>query len=378
LDHFTDYSSFDASLVGFAQQARSYGFLRGLDCSQDTVHTALTGLWLDLPLFKHALVALYCKDESEIEQFSLLFNRFWDQKGTRLRQRSNYRNQKNIYKQSKDVLVMTGLAKSSEEGRINPGKTTTGANAKETLKSTDFSKLSIHQSEELEVIADQLIREMSLRIMRKRKKSKSGTIDLRNSIRKNLQNGGNIINLHHIEKKREKLKILILLDVSGSMDKYSFFLLKFLWSLRNHFKLIEAFSFSTSLVRISDKISDPNAAIMLSKVAQEVNHWSSGTKIGECLQDFNDNYAKRYLNSKTLTIMMSDGLETGSISQLEEQLIRLKRNSKKLVWLNPLKGMTGYMPIQRGMKAALPAIDIFQSAHNFESLLKLENILADA
>ena len=245
-------------------------------------------------------------------------------------------------------------------------------------RSTDFSKLTYTQSEELDEIADQLVREMNLRIKRKRKKAKSGKVDLRNSFRKNLQYGGNIIDLQHNQKKKERLRLLILLDVSGSMDKYSYFLLKFLWSLRSHFRQIEAFSFSTSLVRITEYIDDPDAAIAMAQISQHVQHWSSGTKIGECLEEFNDNYAKRYLNGKTLTIVMSDGLDTGPTGVLEDQIIKIKRSSKKLVWLNPLKGMMGYQPIQRGMKTVLPSVDIFESAHNFDSLLQLENILADA
>ena len=378
MDHYSDYPSFESSLVAFTHEARDYGFARGLDCSLDTIHTALTGIWWDTDIFEHALTALYCKDESEVEVFRILFKRFWRQRGTRLSQRRDYKNQTSLHREARNTAVMTGLGSSNKSGEATSSKTTTGANAKETLKSTDFSKLTFTQSEELDEIAEQLVREMSLRIKRKRKKAKAGEINLRVSFRKNLQYGGNIIDLHHTQKKKERLRLLILLDVSGSMDKYSYFLLKFLWSLRAHFRQIEAFSFSTSLVRISELIDDPDAAIAMSKVAQNTQHWSSGTKIGECLEDFNDNYAKRYLNGKTLTIVMSDGLDTGPTEILEEQIIKIKRSSKKLVWLNPLKGMLGYQPIQRGIKTVLPSVDIFDSAHNFNSLLQLENILADA
>lgn len=378
MDHYTHYPSFESSLVAFTQTARDYGYARGLDCSQDTIKAALTGIWWDIDIFSHALTALYCKDESEVETFLILFNRFWRQKGTRLSQKRDMKNQTTLHKQAKNTAVMTGLGTSDKSGQATSSKTTSGANAKEALKSTDFSKLTFTQTEELDLIAEQLVREMSLRIKRKRKKAKTGAIDLRSSIRKNLQNGGNIVDLQYADRKKEKLRLLILLDVSGSMDKYSYFLLKFLWSLRMHFRQIEAFSFSTTMMRITELIDDADAAIAFSKVSQQVDHWSSGTKIGECLADFNDNYASRYLNGKTLTIVMSDGLDTGPTEVLEEQITQLKRRSKKLVWLNPLKGMIGYQPIQKGIKAVLPSVDIFESAHNFDSLLQLENILADA
>ena len=162
------------------------------------------------------------------------------------------------------------------------------------------------------------------------------------------------------------------------MDKYSFYLLKFLWALRAHFKQIEAFTFSTSLVRITDQLSERTMALALARVSQQARHWSSGTKIGECLQTFNDDYAKRCLNGNTLTLVLSDGLDTGEPEVLAEATEKLRLRSKKLIWLNPLMGMAGYQPIQQGMQAALPQLHHLGAAHNFASLLELENILVHA
>ena len=170
----------------------------------------------------------------------------------------------------------------------------------------------------------------------------------------------------------------MLLDVSGSMDKYSFYLLKFIWTLRKHFQHIEVFVFSTRLLRITDSVALDDLALTLMKVSHEATNWSSGTKIGDCLKEFNDEYAKRYLNGRTVSIVLSDGLDTGEPHILAHEVERIKLKSKKLVWLNPLKGMVGYQPIQRGIKAAMPSLDHFAAAHNFNSLLELENILSDA
>jgi uncharacterized protein with von Willebrand factor type A (vWA) domain len=219
---------------------------------------------------------------------------------------------------------------------------------------------------------------MSLRIRRKRKKAKKGAIDMGASIRKNIQNGGALIDLARLKRKKQRYRLLVLLDVSGSMDKYSFYLLKFLWTLKSHFKHIEAFVFSTLLMRITDEISEKNLASALRNVSQTASHWSGGTQIGACLKTFNDHYAKRFLNGNTLTIILSDGLDTGEPDVLEEAMQKIRLRSRKVVWLNPLKGMQGYEPIQRGMQAALPALHHFGSAHNLESLFILENILTDA
>ena len=378
LDHYTHYSSFTEAFVGFVQEARKYGLHIGIQCTQDSITAALHELWLDKDQFEYALKPIFCTDQDDYPTFSVVYNRFWRQKGTRLNQKTDYKNQKKVQMAAKNIAVMLGVGKEESGEAPEDAKTTSGANAQEIVKKTDFTKLSASQTDLLDEISERLIREMSLRIKRKRKKSKQGRIDLGKSIRKNLQNGGNIIRLEKTDTKREKYRLLILLDVSGSMDKYSFYLLKFLWTLRHHFKEIEAFAFSTKLIRITDYISEKELILSLASISRHVTHWSGGTKIGASLTDFNDNYSKRYLNGKTVTIIMSDGLDTGEPEVLKAAIEKIKMRSKKLIWLNPLKGMAGYEPIQMGMKTALPSVSHFSSAHNFESLLNLEKILIDA
>ena len=378
MDHYSDYHSFSEAIIGFVQEARSYGFKTGIQCSHDAIATALEGIWLDKDQFEYALAALFCQDKEEREKFAILYNRFWRPKGTRINQRTKYHNQKRIQRKGTSVAVMLGKGKSENGKDAEESKNTSGANAKETLKRTDFTKLTAIQSELLDELAEKLVREMSLRIKRKRKKSKKGAIDIAGSIRKNVQNGGTLINLSHLQRKKQRYRLLVLLDVSGSMDKYSFYLLKFLWALKSHFKDFEAFAFSTKMMRITDLIAEKDMAYALQRVSLSANHWSSGTKIGDCLQSFNDQFAKRCLNGNTLTVILSDGLDTGEPEVLAEAIHKIKLRSKKLVWLNPLKGMAGYEPIQRGMQTAMPALNHFGSAHNFDSLLQLENLLIDA
>jgi len=162
------------------------------------------------------------------------------------------------------------------------------------------------------------------------------------------------------------------------MDKYSFYLLRFIFSLRSHFQNVEAFTFSTRLIRITEYLDRKNIQESLAVLKYQSNNWSSGTKIGESLKHFNELFAKRILNGRTLTILLSDGLETGDTQILKQEIEKIKLRTKKLVWLNPLKGMEGYEPIQRGMKVTLPSVDHFGASHNINSLLALESILIDA
>jgi uncharacterized protein with von Willebrand factor type A (vWA) domain len=378
LDHYSDYPSFAEALVGFSQEARRHGLNSGIQCTKETVASALEGLWLDKDQFGFALSALFCHSEEEKDIFTKIYNRYWRQRGTRINDKRDYKNKRTVKKQAVNSAVMLGVGNTGHSEETVESKTTTGSNSKETLKQTDFSKLNVIQEKELEKLSEKLVAEMSLRIKRRRKKMSHGQVDLGQSIRKNLQRGGSMIDLVRTKHKKDKYRLLILLDVSGSMDKYSFYLLKFLWTLKHHFKQIEAFTFSTSLLRITDLLQSKHLTTSLSHVSQTAKHWSSGTKIGECLKEFNDHYAKRYLNGNTLTLILSDGLDTGEPEVLDEAIHKIRLRSKKLVWLNPLKGMQGYQPIQMGMKTALPSLHHFGSAHNFDSLLELENILIDA
>ncbi|MEM7105919.1 MAG: VWA domain-containing protein [Bacteroidota bacterium] len=376
--HYTDFKTFSESFTGFTRMARDYGLGVGLQESRESVIVATEGLWMEKSLFKYALASLFCTSEEDREIFEVIFKRFWMQRGSKVTDSTTYFNKKTVSRNSKSSAVMLGQGKGDSDVKKEEAKNMSGANGQELIRNTDFTHLSLIDSELLDEIAEKLLKEMSLRLKRKKKKATKGQIQMAQTIRKNIQKGGNIIDLVKKDRKKEKYRLVILLDVSGSMDKYSFYLLKFIWGLRSHFSHIEAFAFSTKLMRITEYLDPKHLGISMAMVSQYVTHWSSGTKIGECLKDFNENYAKRYLNGKTLTIVLSDGLDTGEPELLSRQLQKIKYRTKKLVWLNPLKGMAGYQPIQRGMAAAMPTIDAFHSAHNLDSLLQLENIIANA
>jgi uncharacterized protein with von Willebrand factor type A (vWA) domain len=121
-----------------------------------------------------------------------------------------------------------------------------------------------------------------------------------------------------------------------------------------------------------------NLGTVLKNISEHADNWSSGTRIGECLQHFSDSYGKRMLNGSPVVLILSDGLDTGDADLLGTELQKIHRRAKKVIWLNPLKGSKGYAPLAKGMKAALPSVDDFRSAHNLESLLELENILSNA
>ena len=370
-------STITESIVAFAQFVRSHGVNIGIEETELALLAAEKKLLPDRTNFKNALKVIFCTNPEERQLYEKLFSLYWETNPVDLRETKNKTSiQGVVEKKVNRSLVMLGRGKTAEE--MAEAKNVSGANEAERLQKTDFAAIQEMDARLLEEIAAKLFKEMSVRLRRRMKESrKEGPINLRRTIRRSISAGGEPIELFHRSKKRKKHRLIVLLDVSGSMDKYSFYLLRFVCALREHFRQAEAFVFSTSLIRISKALQHNYLDSVLSAISQKADNWSGGTKIGDCLKQFNDQYGKRMLNGLPFVIILSDGLDTGAPEILGQELKKIKRRSKKTIWLNPLKGMKGYEPIARGMKEAIPSIDDFRTAHNLESLLALENILND-
>jgi uncharacterized protein with von Willebrand factor type A (vWA) domain len=370
-------SNITESIVAFSQFVRMHGMNIGIQETEAALAVAENELLADRRNFKNALKIIFCTSPEERQLFEKLFILYWDTNPLDLREEKNKTIVKGVIERKVTrSLVMLGRGKTDDE--TTEAKNTSGANEAERLRKTDFSQLQEIDAALLEEIAAKLFKEMSVRLRRRMKESrKESQINLRRTIRRSIGTGGEPIELYHRSKKNKKRRLIVLLDVSGSMDKYSFYLLRFVCALREHFRQAEAFVFSTSLIRITKALQHNYLEEALYAISQKANNWSGGTKIGDCLQQFNDQYGKRMLNGSPYVIILSDGLDTGTPEVLGNELQKIKRRSKKTIWLNPLKGMKGYEPLARGMKEALPSVDDFRTAHNLESLLELENILSD-
>jgi uncharacterized protein with von Willebrand factor type A (vWA) domain len=363
------------SIVAFAQFVRSHGLNIGIEETQLALLAANEQLLTSRKYFKSALKTIFCTSPEEGIVYERLFSLFWDTNPVDLKEEKNKRTiQGVIEKKTNASLVMLGQGKTADV--TQEAKSVSGANEMERLRHTDFSKLSEIDAGILDEISQKLFRQMALRLRRRMKENRRyGKINLRRTIRRSIPFGGEPIDLYHIAQKPKKQRLIVLLDVSGSMDKYSFFLLRFICALRENFRQLEAFVFSTSLIRITKALQPNNLEWILTNISAQVNNWSGGTKIGECLQVFNEKFGKQLLNGSPTILIISDGLDTGSPEVLGKELLKMQMRAKRIVWLNPLKGMKGYEPLAKGMKTALPLIDDFCTAHNLESLLELEKIL---
>jgi uncharacterized protein with von Willebrand factor type A (vWA) domain len=246
----------------------------------------------------------------------------------------------------------------------------------ELLKEKSFARCS-----EAELAAlGQLMQELPLAVPERRSRrlvaARSGAPDLRRTLRRSFRTGGEPAERAWRQRRRRKRPLVLLLDVSGSMDAYSRALVMFAHGALRSGRRVEAFCFGTRLTRVTRSLdaADPDAA--LSRAAAEVTDWDGGTRIGESLKTFLDEYGHGGLSRGALVLICSDGLEVGDPELLAAQMARLSRLAHRVVWLNPLQEDPAYEPLAQGMKAALPYIDLFASGHSLASLEELGAALA--
>ncbi|HME93315.1 MAG TPA: VWA domain-containing protein [Methylomirabilota bacterium] len=244
-----------------------------------------------------------------------------------------------------------------------------GVSDKEILMDQDFSAFPVEDLDEVARLTILIAKRLARRISRrKRPTRRGGVVDLRRSIRANLMKG-EIIELRRRERRRRKIRLVLLCDVSGSMDLYSRFLLQFLYALQNVFGRVETFTFSTRLTRVTEHLKGASYRQALAKLT-EVRDFSGGTRIGESLQEFNARWG-HLVDRHTIVLLLSDGWDTGEPELLANEMLTIKRKAGRLIWLNPLLGNPSYEPLTRGMAAALPLVDHFAAAHNLASLRDL-------
>jgi uncharacterized protein with von Willebrand factor type A (vWA) domain len=244
-----------------------------------------------------------------------------------------------------------------------------GKSEREVLMDRDFSTFPAEDLDEVARLTVLIAKRLARRVSRRRRPTRrGGVIDLRRSMRANLMKG-EIIELRRRERRRRKVRLVLLCDVSGSMDLYSRFLLQFLYALQNVFGRVETFTFATRLTRVTEQLKGPSYQLALRRLT-EVRDFSGGTRIGESIQEFNRSW-RQLVDRHTIVLVLSDGWDTGEPDVLAAEMLSLRRRAGRVIWLNPLLGNPSYEPLTRGMAAALPLVDHFAAAHNLASLRDL-------
>ncbi|HKQ73188.1 MAG TPA: VWA domain-containing protein [Blastocatellia bacterium] len=251
-----------------------------------------------------------------------------------------------------------------------PGASNVGAAAEK-----DFSMFGTDELEEISRLARRIAKRLARNRSRRWEPVRRGAkVDLRRALRHSLRTGGELVELSFKQRKQKKTRLVVICDVSGSMDIYSQILLQFVYGLQNSFARVETFVFSTTLERITGHLRDRDFKHALKRMGTNVRGWSGGTLIGASITAFNSGWPK-LVDKRAVVIILSDGWDTGEPEELSAALADLKRRAGKLIWLNPLLGSQAYRPLVRGMQAALPHLDVFAPLHNLASLRALERHL---
>jgi uncharacterized protein with von Willebrand factor type A (vWA) domain len=246
-----------------------------------------------------------------------------------------------------------------------------GPSAREALGQQDFASFGEEDLRAVAALARAIARRLRARPGRRWKHARRGQqVSLRRTLREAMKTGGELSTLSYRERKLRRTRLVILADVSGSMDLYARLLLQFLYALQNAFARVETFVFATRLSRVTDELRAPGYREALGGLSAQVQDWSGGTRIGESLCAFLAGWP-RLVDRRTVVVVLSDGWETGNPEVLGEALATLRRRAGRLVWLNPLLGTPGYEPLTRGMQAALPHVDVFAPANDLASLEQL-------
>jgi len=376
-------------LAGFARTLRDNGFKVGLAETGDAL-AILAGLLATRPsTLKPAFRSLFCATHSDWERFDEIFDAYWlgrDVHQARVLAGSAFEG-RTSGRHLKDVgspAGATGLPDHSER-RHDVGDDAgdrrgrrEGASRFENLASTDLRHIvDAADIAQAHALAARLSRVMRARLVRRERVRRRGRrLDLRRTIHRNISHGGTLLDLAWRKRKIKPLRLVFLLDASGSMSLYTAFFVRFLHGVVDAFHESEAFVFHTRLAHVSASLRDRDVTRAVDKLALMAQGIGGGTKIGESLATFNRWHARRVINSRTAVMIVSDGYDTGTPEQLGEEMRRLRQRCRRIIWLNPLIGWRDYSPQARGMQAALPYVDLFAPAHSIESLAALEPYLA--
>jgi len=247
----------------------------------------------------------------------------------------------------------------------------------ELLRSKDFAEFTTDEEVQARRLMETITWETGMRRSRRTTSATKGVyLDPRRSLRSVLKSG-EMVDIARRKPKLKPRKLVVICDISGSMDRYSRLLLQFLHTVRHGDNPVEVFVFSTRLTRITRQLRTRDIDGALSAVAREVHDWAGGTRIGECLRTFNTQWSRRVLRRGAVVLVISDGWDRGDPDLLQREMDRLQRASYRLIWLNPLLGSASYRPMTRGIQAALPYVDDFLPVHNLDSLESLARTLSN-
>jgi uncharacterized protein with von Willebrand factor type A (vWA) domain len=377
-------------LAAFLKTLRDNGFAVGLHEGRDAASLMAAG-YIERPgLLRSAFKHLFSARKSDWEKFDGLFDAFW--LGKRVKSRSvtmgsakaanspslkSLRDSRSERSGSDTATDQIPSVEDAPRDRAGEGRME-GASRADNLSEIDFRKMADpEQIAEAHTVAALLAKTMRTRLTRRDLARRRGyRLDLRRTIHGNISHGGVPISLVKRRRKAKPLRLVMLLDASGSTNMYTGVFLRFIHGVLDEFREAEAFLFHTRLAYVSDAMKEKDAGRALDRLSIMAQGAGGGTRIGESLQTFNRWHAARVLHSRSCVMIVSDGYETGDAALLGREMAALGRRCRRIVWLNPMLAWDGYSPEAAGIKAALPHVDLYAPANTLKSLAALEPYLA--
>lgn len=338
--------------------------------------------------FYWALHSVFVDRHAQSELFGIAFEQFWVVRmggqekpfmfDDVIDEQSEQANQV-LPRRLADAMAENGLARKTKEDRENSEQTSDGTwSAAERLRSKDFETMSTDEI----VMARRAILEFRLPIAdaptRRFQPHASGRrIDMRSTLRKTIRTGASI-DLMRKKAVYRHPPLVVLCDISGSMESYARMLLHFLHTVTNDHDRVHTFLFGTRLTNVTHQLAHSDPDVALKKVSAAVDDWAGGTRIGQTLALFNRKWSRRVLGQGAIVLLITDGLDRDGGTGLTEEIERLQKSCRRLIWLNPLLRFGGFEPRSAGIKAMLPYVDDFRSVHNLDSLSELVEALSNA
>jgi len=362
-------TSLSKNIIQFSRYLRLQGFTVGIEEEALILQSLQHFDFSSHELFFLLLKTIICRSKAQLDAFDNLFNEYWKQLNKAVDAKQKEAAKKKPPTPREQFASLNAWLHGHRHQEIEE---TSGYSIHESLSQKDFAAVPDNEVSELMKAIQHLSKRLAAKSNRRYEVSNKHDLPhLRATLRKNLRRGGELIEIVHRRPKRNRVKLLMLCDVSKSMELYSAFLLQFMYAFQQAYSRMETFVFSTSLKRVTPMLKLNSFRETLDLLSKEQEGWHGGTRIGESLNTFVKDYGRKLIDSKTIVIILSDGWDTGKIDLLEKSMQMIHARSKKVIWLNPLAGYTAWRPEVAGMKAALPYVDVFAAVYNIESLRKL-------
>jgi hypothetical protein len=377
------------NIMHFARVLREAGLPVGPGAVLDALDAAQSGTLRRREDFYWTLHAVFVKRRDHKELFDQAFHVFWTK--PRMLERLMQLMLQQIAREAgaeKKPAGFRRLAEAMFEPREVPSRNRAHgetleidasftASAEEILRRKDFEQMTVaEQAEAKQAIARLRLHRAEVMTRRYKRAPKGRAIDMRRSLKGSLRAGGRFIDLERRERQWREPPLAVLCDISGSCASYSRMFLHFLHALSNDRERVGVFVFGTRLTNITRELRRRDIDEALAKVSGAVKDWSGGTRIGASLREFNYRWARRVLTQGAHVLLMTDGLERDDVSMLAHEMQRLRRQSRRIVWLNPLLRYDRFEALAQGVRAILPHVDEFRPVHSLDSLRDLSAALA--